>query len=408
MRQTSAGAGPADTLDSAAGYLAAHASVASLDRLAVIRGYLEPAARAIHHARLSLAEPVPALHQLWRSTRGSLFEAGALDPAAYAPTFAPTPSPALMELGRRLFFEPRLSGPQSRSCAFCHQPVSGFSDGRRVSVPLPGTRPVHPRNTPTLLNAAFQPTRFADSRVGSLEAQVETVIASPAEMGGSLDTAARRLAGDAGYRAAFAGAFRGRGDTTVNPRSLRFALAAFVRSLNGLDSRFDRALRGDTAALAPDERRGFTVFMGKGRCGTCHFLPLFNGTMPIDFATSEPEIIGVPSRAVTAGATLDPDPGRGGFDHEVPHVAAFKVPTLRNVVHTAPYMHNGVFATLDQVVDFYEHGGGSGIGARVPGQTLAARPLHLSPRERKDLVAFLGSLTNEERFNSIGGEIAQR
>jgi len=394
IRQSSAGTEAADTLDRAANYLAAHASFSALDRLEAITGYLEPAARSIHRSRLSLAEPVPALHQLWRSTRGSLFESGALDPAAYAPTFAPRSSPALVALGRQLFFEPRLSGPQTRSCAFCHQPASGFTDGRRVSIPLPGTRPAHPRNTPTLLNAAFEPTLFADSRVGSLEAQVETVIASPAEMGGSLDSAARRLAGDPVYRAAFADAFRDRGDSTVNPRSLRFALAAFVRSLNGLDSRFDRALRGDTTALSSDERRGFTLFMGKARCGTCHFLPLMNGTMPTDFATSEPEIIGVPARAMMSGATLDADLGRGGFDHQPPHQAAFKVPTLRNVALTAPYMHNGVFATLEQVVDFYERGGGRGIGARVAGQTLPVRPLHLTMRERKELVAFLGSLTD--------------
>jgi cytochrome c peroxidase len=132
--------------------------------------------------------------------------------------------------------------------------------------------------------------------------------------------------------------------------------------------------------------------MGKARCGTCHFLPLMNGTLPPDFVSSEPEIIGVTERPLSRHARLDPDPGRGGVDNEPTHRAAFKVPTLRNVSRTAPYMHNGAFATLKEVVDFYDRGGGAGSGADVPGQTLSARPLHLTQREKGDLIAFLRSL----------------
>lgn len=388
------GAAPAESLERAARFLSHGPDFIRLDRLIAIRDYLEPAAHAIHQARIGLPDKVPSLHQLWRTTRGSIFEPGALDPGAFAPTFAPAATPELLSLGQRLFSEPKLSGPGTRSCAFCHQPARGFTDGLRVSAPLPGTIPIHPRNTPTLLNAAFEPRLFADSRVGSLESQVETVIASPAEMGGSLDTAARRLSADSGYRRAFARAFRASNDSSVSARNLRLALAAFVRSLNGLESRFDHALEGDQNALSPSEQRGFTLFMGKGRCGTCHFAPLFNGTMPPDFAGSEPEIIGVPSRPVSSGATLDADPGRGGVDHEPPHLSAFKVPTLRNIGKTAPYMHNGVFATLEEVITFYERGGGAGIGARVEGQTLPARRLHLSVEEKRDLIAFLGALTD--------------
>ncbi|HTO73552.1 MAG TPA: cytochrome c peroxidase [Gemmatimonadales bacterium] len=391
---TATGAAAAESLRRAAHYLGANSDFARLDRLIAIRDYLEPAARAVHQARIGLAEPVSSLHRLWRTTRASLFEDGALDPSAFAPTFAPAPTPELIALGQRLFFEPRLSGPGTRSCGFCHLPARGFTDGLRVSQPLPGTSTPHPRNTPALLNAAFEPLLFADSRVGSLESQVETVIRSPAEMGGSVDTAAARLAGDSSYQADFARAFRSGKDTTVNARSLRLALAAFVRSLNSLNSRFDRALRGEAGALSRQEQHGFTVFMGKGRCGSCHFLPLMSGTMPPDFATSEPEIIGVPAQPMMSGAALDADPGRGGVDHEPTHRSAFKVPTLRNITLTAPYMHNGVFGKLEEVVEFYERGGGSGIGANVPGQTLPARRLRLTETERRDLVAFLGSLTD--------------
>ena len=119
--------------------------------------------------------------------------------------------------------------------------------------------------------------------------------------------------------------------------------------------------------------------------------------MPPEFTSSEPEIIGVPSRAATRRAALDPDSGRAGVDHVPEHRFAFKVPSLRNVAVTAPYMHNGAYATLSDVLDFYERGGGVGIGARVHGQTLAPTRLHLTPGEREALLAFLRALTDTSR-----------
>lgn len=417
------------SLGRAAAYLRGHPRFDDLDRLTFIVAYANPAARAAATAR-ALFPPPLKLRRFWRLEAATIFDAGAFDPLAYAPDDAPPSSPELVALGRRLFNDPRLSGPGSRSCAFCHNPSLAFADGRARSLlliasresgignrasgpnvvaplptpdsrlPIPDSRDALPglvhRNTPTLLNAGYQPLLFTDARAGSLEAQATMVLKSPTEMGGSADQAAERLLQDSLYRQAFARAFRGRHDSTVTGRTIRFALAAYVRSLGGFESRFDRALRGEAGAdsLSPAERRGFNLFMGKGRCGTCHFLPLFNGTLPPDFVSSEPEIIGVTERPGSRRARLDPDPGRGGVDHEPAHRGAFKVPTLRNIALTAPYMHNGAFATLEQVIDFYNRGGGAGSGARVPGQTLPARPLHLTPRDRSDLIAFLGSLTD--------------
>jgi cytochrome c peroxidase len=377
-----------------ASYLRAHANFESLDRLEFILRYEAPAARLIAVARLESGDSVPHLRRLWRHAAASIFDREAFDASAYAPDFAPSSSPALVALGKRLFNEPRLSGPGTRACSLCHDPTRAFSDGRATSALLDSSLAPHRRNTPTLLNAGLQPALFMDSRVGSLEAQAEAVLASPAEMGGSAEIAAQHLRGDSAYRNAFAEALHQRPDTAVTGRAIRIALAAYVRSLEGLNARFDQALRGDSSALTPSERHGFTVFMGKGRCGTCHFLPLFNGTMPPDFAVSEPEIIGVPERPTTHGAQLDADPGRGGYDHEATHQGAFKVPTLRNIALTAPYMHNGGFTTLEQVIDFYDRGGGAGIGATVPGQTLPSRRLHLSALEKKDLIGFLRVLTD--------------
>lgn len=127
------------------------------------------------------------------------------------------------------------------------------------------------------------------------------------------------------------------------------------------------------------------------------FVPLFNGTMPPDFVTSEAEIIGTPALPNAHHARLDPDPGLAGVDHQPVHRAAFKVPTLRDIALTAPYMHNGVFRTLEDVVDFYDHGGGAGSGADVPNQTLPPDSLHLSTEEKRALVTFLRALTDTAR-----------
>jgi cytochrome c peroxidase len=320
----------------------------------------------------------------------SPYAAGAFDEGAYAPRSAPSASPALAALGERLFADPRLSGPGTRSCASCHNPSRAFTDGRSTPASIaPGLRV--PRNTPTLINVALQPAQFADERAVTLEDQVVEVLRSRAEMSSSIELAAARLAADGGYRDQFARAFgdEGRGAASVTPLRVRQALAAFERSLIGLASRFDQAVRGDTAAITPQERQGFNLFMGKAACGSCHFAPLFGGVAPPRYVGSDVEVIGTP--AAPNLTTFDADSGRGAIDHRADHLRAFKVPSLRNVALTAPYMHNGTFLTLRQVMDFYEGGGPHG---RLPNQTLASDSLHLTPSERDAVIAFLQTLTD--------------
>jgi cytochrome c peroxidase len=308
---------------------------------------------------------------------------------------APRPDAALVALGRELYLDPALSQSGTRACATCHLPERAFTDGRARALLLEG----HggrggARNTPTLVNAALQPTLFADGRVRTLEDQTADVLGSPGEMGGSLHGTAEALRRRPRYAERFARVLGGSRDGALTPAALRNALAAYVRSLTALDSRFDRAARGDSGALTPAERRGFTLFMGKARCGTCHFAPLFNGATPPALWEAEPEVIGVPARAVARGARVDPDSGRYNVRRIDQHLHAFKTPTLRNVALTAPYMHNGVFPTLEAVVDFYDAGGGAGIGARLGHQTLPPDSLRLTRGEKRALVAFLGALTD--------------
>ena len=383
----------AATLRSAGEYLRAHPDFETLDRLSFITRFANPAARAIAAARAPLLPRAARPRSVWRPEAATVFDRHALDPSAFAPDPAPSASPELTALGARLFTDPRLSGAQNRSCASCHDARRAFTDGRARPLLI---RAGHPsaRNTPTLLDVAYQPSYFADQRASSLEQQIGIVLASETEMGSSAALAAAHLSGDRALRSEFERAFPGPGDNGLTERTVRIALAAYLRSLDSFDSRFDRAVRGDLHELTSNERAGFTLFMGKARCGTCHFAPLFSGVMPPDFTSAEPEIIGVPTRPRLRNAQLDPDSGRAGIDHMAEHLFAFKVPTLRNVALTEPYMHNGAYATLDEVVRFYEHGGGAGVGADLPATTLPATRLHLRPAERRSIIAFLHTLTD--------------
>lgn len=364
------------------------------DRLGLIALRLVPAARDLAAAQRALGVEPPSRPRAWSARAASIFERDAFDPKFFAATDTPLPTPALLTLGKELFFDPALSASGTRSCATCHLPERAFTDGRARAEVLAGHHATRARNTPTLINAALQPTLFADGRVRTLEDQATDVIGSASEMGGSLGAAARALAARPAMRERIAQLSSGEVDSARIGRTIRLALAAYVRSLVRLDSRFDDAVRGDAGALSPEERRGFELFMGKGRCGTCHFAPLFGGATPPTLVESEPEVIGVPAAARRHHARIDPDSGRFNVRRIDQHLHAFKTPSLRNVALTAPYMHNGVFRTLDEVVDFYDAGGGSGVGSGSPHQTLPRDSLHLGRAEKRAIIAFLGTLTD--------------
>lgn len=399
----------ADTLNLAARQLRSDNDFVASNRLRFIAHGASAVGRSLARLRVRHAAIDTTLRVVWRARATTLFERDAFDASAYAPAIAMQPTPQLLALGNRLFREKKLSGPGTRSCATCHMPELAFTDGlaRQQAIGTLGKshRRAPARNTPTLLNVGLQPAFFADARVATLEEQIRVVLASPAEMSSSVELAVSRLNADTSYRNAFRDVANGAASSAAPPTAaapeisealLQNVLAAYVRSLVRLDSRFDRAVAGDTGALSAEERRGFTVFMGKGRCGTCHFAPLMSGVIPPAFRASETEIIGVPLRADTANAMLDPDVGRSAVDSIPLHRHAFIVPTLRNIARTAPYMHNGVFATLEEVVDFYDRGGGQGIGVSIPAQTLPSTTLKLTADEKRALIAFMRALNDVE------------
>ncbi len=377
----------------ASAYLRAHPDFVASDRLTIVVDYLEPAAHALDvFRRAAHIAPLSAPRQL-RAYAALPYDVAAFDSRIYAPSGTPDTTRALLTLGARLFNEPSLSSSGARSCASCHVPSRAFTDGlvTAASIDVHGARVT--RNTPTLINAGLQPSQFADERAATLEDQIIEVLRSAAEMGSSIEKATSAVARDSTYRLQFARAFGAEPERAVTPLRLRQALAAYVRSLVAFDSRFDRAVHGDRAALSGEERTGFTLFMGKAGCGTCHFAPLFSGDTPPLYHNADVEVIGTP-RVPSRPRELDPDSGRARIDHLPNHVRAFKTPTLRNIALTAPYMHNGAFKSLDEVLDFYDHGGALGAGAKIDDQTLAPDSLHLTSSEKRAIVAFLKTLTD--------------
>jgi cytochrome c peroxidase len=364
----------------------------SFDRARFFVRYFNPALAALRQAQIEQKIPFVAAKRAVRADAGGYFVADAFDASFFAPADAAAPTPAVLKLGEALFKEPVLSGKAGRSCASCHVPGRAYTDGLRVNSSLLADAGLE-RNTPTLLNAALQPDQFYDSRVHYLEDQVHAVVSNKAEMGGQLSEAPALLRKKGAYSKLFAQAFTTE-KQPISERNIRRAVAAYARSLVRLDSRFDQYLRGDTAALSGQEILGFNLFMGKAQCGTCHYMPLFNGTVPPLYDKTESEVLGVPATADTLHPKLDADQGKFllyGIAHQK---HAFKTPTVRNAALTAPYMHNGVYQTLEQVMDFYNKGGGAGMGLDVPNQTLAEDKLGLSAAEQQAIIGFIKSLSD--------------
>ncbi|WP_420151175.1 cytochrome-c peroxidase [Spirosoma sp.] len=361
----------------------------SFDRVMFIRERLYPLCRSIQQARQALTISASTTGRFLSPMVATLSDSGAFR-AGYLINFGQFVStPQKVALGKVLFFDPLLSGNNARSCASCHQPERAFSDGRVKSRAFSGRKPVI-RNAPTLINAGLQNVQFYDSRVFYLEDQVHDVLNNTHEMHTSPEEVVQKLSGSSQYKKMFAEAFPA-GLTAAN---IRNALASYIRSLTGLSARPDRYLRGDDVALSADELLGYNLFLGKARCATCHFFPIYNGFVPPHYQKVESEIIGVPRQRKVRNARLDEDPGRFNTYKKDRYRFAFKTPTVRNVALTAPYMHNGVYKTLEEVVDFYNRGGGRGIGIQLEEQTLADDPLNLTVVEQKALVAFMRSLTD--------------
>lgn len=299
-------------------------------------------------------------------------------------------------LGKLLFYDPILSGNNERACSSCHKPDQAFSDGLKTSLAY-NQLDFIARNAPTLIDVIFQKAFFYDGKAYQLEQQIRDVVHNELEMGAKLSDVVLKLRKSDEYKRLFGEAFQTKKEREISEYAIQKAIAEYEKTLISFDSRFDHYLSGDRKALTEREVRGYNLFAGKALCGSCHFFPLFNGTVPPYYMDSEYEILGVPQ--TKENQVLDPDVGRFQVTKIEKQKYAFKTPSVRNSELTAPYMHNGVYSDLNQVLVFYKKGGGEGFKYAVPNQTLPFDSLQLSNPEQEDIILFLKTLTDTSGLN---------
>lgn len=279
-------------------------------------------------------------------------------------------TPAKVELGKQLFFDPRLSGNDHWACATCHNPSFGYSDGLPRSLGF-GDEKELGRHSPTIINVAYNSSQFWDGRAATMEEQATRPIVAPREMNADPKAMIQKITAISGYNEQFQQVF----GEQPSLKTIGMAIAAFERTVISGETAFDRYEKGDKKALTDQEKRGLILFVSKAACTQCHAGP--------NFTDNSFKNLGLPQ-----AGPLKEDLGRYEVTKDPKDKGAFKVPSLRNIAMTAPYMHTGAFATLDEVVEFYNQGGGPGSN-----KTPKLLKLNLTDSEKKDLVAFLKSLT---------------
>jgi cytochrome c peroxidase len=289
--------------------------------------------------------------------------AAAAEPAGLPPVPHPKDNPPTSEkisLGKQLYFDGRLSADKKVSCASCHDPAKGFSNGEQFATGVDGKK--GGRNSPTVINAAYQKFQFWDGRAKSLEDQALGPIQNPIEMNLTLDDVVKKLNGIEGYKKQFQAVF----GTDVTSEGIAKAIAAYERTILSGDAPYDKFKAGDKAALSEAAQHGMKLFFGKANCSSCHSGP--------NFTDNGFHNIGVPGD----------DPGRSAINKSEGDKGAFKTPTLREIAKSAPYMHDGSMKTLEEVIAHYNKGG-------TPNPQLDEEmfPLKLTDAESADLVTFL-------------------
>ena len=394
-----------DLLSKQVSYLSRQKDFNGFDRFEYLKSYINPLFSMLLRAHVKLEFELPSEIKVRKMAVNymatDIFSADLLDVAYYLDMPSKFRNSKTVELGKLLFFDPILSANNQRACASCHKPELAFSDGKEKSEAFDHQGHIK-RNSPSLWNCVFSGRYFHDLRAKDFTDQIEHVVVSSSEFNTDWKQIVEKLNGSKAYQDLFAEAFDIEGDRSINVIYIRYAIAAFVAELRGFNSEFDRMIHD--RSLKPDKRQktiidGFNLFMGKAACGTCHFVPVFNGTVPPWYSDSESEVLGVPEKALKKGAKIDSDLGRGGamLKEQIDfYKHSFKTPSLRNIAKSAPYMHNGVYKDLESLMDFYNRGGGAGIGIHLEYQTLSTDALNLSKKEISSIIRFMESLSDEK------------
>jgi cytochrome c peroxidase len=304
--------------------------------------------------------------------------------------------------GKLLFYDPILSGNNERSCASCHKPTQYFTDTTVQTAPQFNKTDRLPRNTPTLIDVVYNHLLMLDGKHITLQAQGRDVTSNPKEMGCTKETLVKKVMSCKEYRKAltkFLAFTPAEKEVTID--HIVSCITYYYSDYSSFYSPFDDAMN-ENVPLSEEARLGFNLFMGKAQCGTCHYVPQFNGVRP-PYISSEFEVIGVPDD--TTYKNLSADKGRYLINPAGETMNAFRTGSIRNAEYTKPYMHNGVFNSLEQVVDFYDAGGGTGKKLHVPNQTLSAEPLKLTADEKKELISFIHSLNEKIIFQQQPDEL---
>jgi cytochrome c peroxidase len=372
----------------------------TFDRLGFLKQAINPLYEGLMqvHQQLALATTQQLTGQPaslnFQST--NLFGADFLNPYYYSLLKEDKDSEALARLGKKLFYDTRISHTGKLSCGSCHKAELAFTDGAIKSFTGEGGHTVQ-RNAPSLINAVYADRYFYDLRSFDLEDQAGQVIRNHLEFDTDFPELLQRINADTAYTIAFDRIFSNK-NKQVSRSQFSTALSSYLISLRSFNSEFDQYVRGERKTISPKVKDGFNLFMGKANCGTCHYAPLFSGLVPSLYHENESEVLGVLENPVQR--KVDGDMGRAAnkvFHEDLPiYNRAFKTVGVRNVALTAPYFHNGAYTSLEQVIDFYDQGGAAGIGLgnELPNQTLAPDSLHLSKYEKSALIAFLHSLTD--------------
>jgi cytochrome c peroxidase len=303
----------------------------------------------------------------------------------------------IKQTGKLLFYDPILSGNNKRSCASCHKPSEYFTDTTMPSPLQFGEQQHLPRNAPSLINSVFNHLIMLDGKHISLQDQARDVITNPEEMNSKEEDLVKKVMSCKEYKTAFKKFLKYTPEeNNVSLSHIISAITFYYADFSNYYSPFDNAMSKDDA-INEDAKKGFNLFMSKAQCGTCHFVPHFNGIKP-PYIGSEFEILGVPGDS--GYSKLSPDKGRYMINPVPEMLGAFRTTTIRNAQFTKPYMHNGVFETLDQLIDFYDAGGGIGKKLNVPNQTLSQDSLHLTKKEKTMLITFIRSLNENIIFEA--------
>ncbi|MBK8955443.1 MAG: cytochrome C peroxidase [Saprospiraceae bacterium] len=309
---------------------------------------------------------------------------------------AATTKAELIKLGELLFHDPLLSGNNLRSCASCHKPGQFFTDTATRTALTFDQQGLLARNAPTLLNAASNHLMMYDGLHLSLKDQLKAVHLNVEEMKGDVVTTMKELLSCSVYKNKLEALAAQSTEKKLSFDHVAEAIIAYYTRFDTSVSGFDKAIRGQTE-ISKTVKKGFNLFMGKAACGTCHFAPHFNGIKP-PYTGNEFEVLGVP--VDTQFTSLSPDPGRFGV-HPVPEMRnAFRTGALRNIARTKPYMHNGIYNSLLEVIEFYNKGGAKGRGLSLDNQTLPEDHLNLTDSEKIQLLRFLESLNEDVSIQS--------